>query len=221
MSVVSNVHTVTIFDSKTSKAYEGQRLARITYKTVRKGENAGTRKDSKCVSIPAVKELSDTVYQAMEPYMLTLYHSAQDSIIRELIDNGATIILDEQINDAAVLEYLAQEAQGSRLTKEVVISWFNESLADTLTVAFADKLGVSDSPTAEQTKVLEQNINIYRECFAGLAGGKTSYTPEKATKVLRALEIAGDIEGDDIARKFAARLKEMVAKPQGADMLGL
>ena len=220
MSTISNVHNVVLFDSKTSRAFDGQRLARITYKTARKGENAGTRKDSKCVSIPAIATLSDTVYQAMEPYMLTLYRATQDDIIREAIDKGATIITDEMISDDAVLAYLAAEAAGSRLTKETIVGWFNTDLADVLTVAFADKLGIGDAPTEAQVKQLEQSINVYREAFAGLAGGKTSYVPEKAAKLRKALDLV-DIAENELAGKFARKLDDMIAKPQGADMLGL
>lgn len=218
MSVISNVHSVVPFDSKTSKAFDGQRLIKVIYKTVRKGENAGTRKDSKCVSIPADVVLDDDTYSAFEPHILSLYKDTQDSIIRYLVDAGATEIQDAQIDSKAVLLWLEEEAKGNRLTREAVTIWFNASMADLLTVAFGDKLGVSDTPTESQVKQIDVAVGVYRDKFAGLAGGKTSYDKETSVKLLKVLEL---VEENEITAKFQKRLEGMRDAPTGADMFGL
>jgi len=218
MSVISGIHSFVKFDSKTSRAWDGQRLIKITYKTVRKGDKAGTKKDSMCVSVPPVADLDDVTLSAFKPYIKALREDTQDKIARDLYEAGRTEITDSDLCDTAILAWLEEEAKGNRLTKEAVIAWFDATMADTLTVAFGDKLGVSDVPNAEQVKQIEGAIEVYRKMFAGLAGGKTSYAPNVAVKLLKAFEIVGC--DDDIAKKFTARLEGM-KEEKGADLMGL
>lgn len=215
MSNISDVHNVTAFDAKKSRALDGQRLAKVVYKTPKKG----TKKDSKCVSIPVISQLDAAFVNDANPYIVSMYHDAQDAIIRELVDKGATEVRDSQIDNAAVLQYLAELAAGNRLSKEAAAEWFDTSMGDVLTVAFADKMGVTDTPTEEQTATITQAIAVYKDKFCGMAGGKTKYDKETALRLLKAIEIAG--ADDDIATKFQKRLEVMRDAPTGADMMGL
>lgn len=215
MSTISSVHTVVDFDAKKSQALTDQRLARVIYKTPKKG----VKKQSKCVSIPVVSVVSADFISGATAYIANMYQAAQDGIIRELVEKGKTEVQDSEINDTSVLQYLADEAAGNRLTKETVSEWFTGNVADMLSVAFADKLGVSDTPTPEQEAIVAQSVATYKDKFVGLAGGKTKYDKETAVKLLKALEVVE--VNDDIGVKFTARLTAMRDAPTGADMFGL
>lgn len=221
MSTISDRHVVSLFDSKKSQPLDGQRLAKVVFKHTKAMEKKGIpKKASKCVSIPKVSQLDAACINAMNPYIVSLYHEAQDGIIRELVLKGKSEIADSDISEAEVLKFLAEEAAGTRMTSEEALEWFNGSMAELLTVAFADKLGVTDTPTDEQTAMVNAAVADYRKKFAGMAGGKTKYDKETALKMLKALEFA-DTENDEIAAKFNARLVKMRDAPTGADMFGL
>lgn len=210
MSNISSTHTITSFDSKTSKAYEGQRLAKIIYKILKDkdGKELPKKFESVCVSIPPVASavIIDNI-AAFVPYLRDWYADKQDAIIRARYELGATSISDEQINASAVLEYLEEEAKGGRLTKDDVIIWFKDSLADTLAVAFADKLGMSNTPSAQEEIRIEQMVAVYRDKFAALAGGKTQYAKDIAIKLQKALELA---DSNPLTDRFTARLDKMI-----------
>lgn len=218
MSVISNVHSIQVFKSGKSEALENQRLAKIVFKS---GKKTQKQSDSMCVSVPKIKEsqeLIDANISNLMPHIHTLLEDAQDGIIRSLVVSGKTEVHDSEISIAECIKFLEDENKGARLTKETVTEWFTDSLQDLLTVAFADKLGISDTPTEVETKKLEQQINVYREKFASLAGGKTVMVPEIAKKLLKALELAPN--DDVMAQRFTKRLEKMTEIPT-ADMMGL
>jgi plasmid maintenance system antidote protein VapI len=214
MSNVSSSHIIEAFSNK-SKALSGQRLAVISYKTRKDGTKEN---DSQCVSVPMVADVTEQQMIAFKPYILGMIEDTQDKIVRALIAEGAKLVNDADITIDAVLAYLDDESKGSRLTKDVITEWFNASVADVLTVAIADKLGFSDVPTEGQTKQLNQQINVYREKFASLAGGKTSFAPDVATKLQKVLELTND--DDAMAVRFNARLEKMKVAAS-VDMMGL
>lgn len=215
MSAISNIHSIVAFDSKTSKAFENQRLAKVIYKTSR---TTGIKeKESVCVSVPKL-EIDDSDLIQFKPYISAYLESVQDAIIRLKYEEGKTSIHSNDIGIHAMLDYLEEDSKGGRLTKEFITEWFNASLADTLTVAIADKLGISDTPSEVETKKIEQMINVYRDKFASLAGGKTSFAADIATKLQKALEFA---DSDDmLAQRFNARLEKM-KENNSVDLLGL
>jgi len=218
MSNISSSHGVVAFDSKTSRPLAGQRLAKVLYKTPA-GKNAGQeKKQSVCVSVPPVPEISmDTVeLMRLMPHLATLLENAQDGIIKELVERGNKVILDSEISIEACIAFLDADAKGDRLTKEYIAEWFNENVSDILTVAISDKLGLPDIPTDAQTKKVSQMCNVYRDSFAMLAGGKTCFTPDKASKLLKVLDL---VDTDSLAQKFMARLKKMMMPVESDELL--
>src|ERR1700742_1708845 len=145
MSNVSNVHQIVPFDSTKSKPFSGQRLSKISYKT-RKVNGVESKLQSMCVSIPSI-EHAEVVQNltAFTGHVIALIESTQDAMIREMYESGLTNVPETSISIAKVLEYLDAQSSGSRLTKDEIIAWFDTSLADTLSIAFADKLGVDST----------------------------------------------------------------------------
>lgn len=222
MSNVSNIHAIVPFDSAKSKAFTGQRLAKVSYKT-RKVNGVESKLQSMCVSIPCVDviEVQENL-GAFTGHVVALIESTQDAMIREMYESGLSNVPEDHITIAKCLEYLDAQSFGARLTKEEVIAWFDASLADTLSIAFADKLGI-DATASNMTPELESKIvcavNVYRDKIASLSGGKTRFAPEVCDKLLKALEYV-DIDSDVMASRLTKRLEGM-KKVDVVDMLGL
>lgn len=216
MSNISTSHNIVEF-TKTSKALDGQRLSKVWYK----GKKAEEKKPV-CVSIPRVLSImvGAEELEQLKPQVLDMILGAQDKIVRERYEQGATSISDSDISIAACIAWLQEESAGGRLTKEYIIQWFSESLSDKLLVAVADKLGIGDTPSELEAKKLEQAVNVFKDSFAQLAGGATRFQPEKARKMLKVLELIE--EENTLADKFQTRLEKMlVEKVETEEMLGL
>lgn len=216
MSNVSNTHDVIAYVSGTTKALSGQRLAKVTYK---KDKETGIKKESRAVSIPAIatNDIQENL-AVLLPAIRSFLESQQDAIVRKLVDSGASVVQDSDISMAAIASFAEEENTGARLTKESIGAWFDTGIADTLRVAFADRLGLSNTPTADEMFRVETAVATYKDKFAAMAGGKTSYIPEVAEKLAKALEFAAD--DDEIAVKFRTRLEKMKTVA-AVDMLGL
>jgi len=207
MSILHSIHDFKPFDSKTSKPYEGQRLAKVTYKTSKK--NPTPKFPSICVSIPQVKA---SLSAELLPVIQERLEHAQDGIIKELHEAGKNQVSDAELSQENCIKYLIQELEGQRLTKEDVENWFDSSLGEILQVAFADKLGVSDTPTPEQEAKILKSVGDYKEKFTALSGGRTFYSPVIAEKLLKVLELAES--SDEIGGRFKNRLQKMTVQEQ-------
>lgn len=217
MSVISNSHSFMSFDSKTSKAAEGQRLARIGYKATK--DNPNPRK-SICVSLPFVRVSDQLVAPQFRGMVVACLESAQDGIIRQLYENGAKSVHDEQISVDACIAWIDAENAGGRITAEAIGTWFDSRLSDVLSVAFADKLGISDTPNAEEEAKIGAIVAEYRKKFASLSGSKTLYSVEIVHKLQKALELA-DSDESDLFDRLQTRLAKMLETPKAVDLLGL
>ena len=214
-------HSVRNYDAKKSVALDGQRLAKIVFKTT---ANQKAVMPSKCVSVPVLQEEQIAVYQAeLAVHVHELLEGAQNELIRaKLLEHGTgegVEILDSDISVLACINWLDEAAKGNRLSKDSITAWFNGNVAELLSVAIADKLGISDTPSETETVKLNKIVSDYCEKFAALSGSKTYYAPEIATRLIRALEVAAPAE-DKLTVAFTAKLEAMKVKP-AADLLAL
>lgn len=224
MSVIDTLnHSIVDYDPKATKAFSGQRLAKVTYKTINDKENPlhGIKRPSKCVSLPMFKneEVIASV-TALAPMMIETLQGIQDKIVRERVDAGAASIAMDEINIAACIEYFESNNESGRLTKESVATWFDETISEQLAVTLAEKLGVSEVPTdAESNKILAV-VTAFKDKVSSLAGGKTSFEPKVCKSLVNALNLAP--AGDVLAGRFTARLNKMIEDAEkGADLLAL
>jgi hypothetical protein len=193
MSVIDTLnHSVVSYDPKSTKAFTGQRLSKVTYKTVTNKEDPlyGIKRESKCVSLPLVA-VADVVanISALAPAVVEYLYSVQDKIVRERIDAGATSIAMQEISIASCVEWLESNSESGRLTKETVATWFADTIAEPLAVTLADRLGISATPTdAESTKILAV-VDAFKSKVAALAGGKTAYEPKVCKSIISALNL--------------------------------
>lgn len=214
MSIIDNAgHSVVTYDGK-NKPFTGQRLAKFSWKTVTDKTSAlcGIKRDSKCVSLPMIsdQDIASNLL-ILTPHIATFLHGAQDKIIREILEerNSVSTVTTDSISIAAICEWLDGNDESGRLTKESVATWFKENVEEMLTVALADKLGVSETPTQAESDRIIATVEVFRSKVAALAGGKTSYEPKICKSLISALELAP--AGDALATRFTSRLNKMIA----------
>lgn len=218
MSNISDRHIFTSYISQgkdKSVALSGQRLSVVRFKKDKSGQKA---RDSQCVSVPMLTELTDEQLDSLAPHMYDWLRSVQDEIVREKCVTGADAVVTSDIEPEAIKQWLVQQSQGERLNGEQIKYWFQLELQDLLLLAFAEKLGVGDQPTAEQTKKLEQMCKVYEDCFAAMAGGRTMFDAVKRDKLIKALSLADCESG--IGQKLLAKLQAM-KEISVEEMLGL
>lgn len=201
MSNISNRHNLVKFVSGESKAFTGQRLAKIGYK----GE--GKFSDSMCVSLPQItgeveKKLKESPAMFLS-LLVEAVHKAQDGIMKSLWESsGATLtsVSDEDVSLSASLAYLESTQGIGRLTKEFLKAWFTENLAENLSVIFAEKLSLElDHPK------IAQLLAGYCGLVESLAAPKIALTVKQMENLISVMPFASD---ELIANRLVNRMKD-------------
>lgn len=221
MSAIStSASSVLKYDPKTSKAFTGQRLSKVTFKTSndKSSEYYGVKRESKCVSLEPVS-VQDVVSNvtALAPAVVEFLQGVQDKIVRERVEAGALHVSVDEVSIAACVEWLETQDESGRLTKESVGTWFASEIEEGLALILADKLGVSEIPTAEQSAQVLRVVGSFKDKVSSLAGGKTSYEPKLCESLKKVLELAP--AGDALAARFTGRLDKMIAASKSAEDL--
>src|SRR3990172_1508944 len=167
---ITNRHSVIPFVAGKTVPLTDQRLAKIGYKTTKKNP---AKFPNVAVSVPPITEFDETILERALPYLVTVFENAQDGIIRSLYESSMgqlREVSDDDISPAACLAFLEAEANGSRLTKEMIASWFDSEVSENLTVLVAEKLGFTDL-TTDNMVVVKKHVSIYRDIISQLAGG--------------------------------------------------
>lgn len=216
---ISNRHTVNPFVAGKSAPMSEQRLARVGYKSTAKNP---AKYQSVCASVPQIlsADISEEQIKNLMPHIVGLLESAQDGIFKSLYesaDGKLECLRDEDISVDACIAYLSAEAEGSRLTKELLESWFTRAMADNLNVVIAEKLGF-DLSTPEQEETVSRHVNAYKGLISALAGGKTLLVDHQIKGLRKALECVPE---DDMSVRIGKRLDAMENKPKMADLLEL
>jgi hypothetical protein len=204
-----NNHSVVEYTAGVTKPFGGQRLSVLYWKT---GKD-GIKKESKCVSIPMITGISDTQLQAMIPHVIDLLATAQNKIIRELVEEGKSTILGENISIDACIKYLEEvgsDSNSQRLTSELLGSWYDEVLEAPVMLAISNKLGIGDDVTEEQANKVEAISKKYKETIGKLASGSFKLPLDYAEMVKKVISMAP--ENDAIASKLIVKLDKMNSK---------
>lgn len=219
MSNVSTAHNVTAYDAKTSQPLTGQRLAKARYKSTAKNP---AKYPSVCASVPFIDrtDIENHSHKLID-HIRAMLENAQDGILRSLYessDGNLSSIIDSDISIDACIAYLDAEAQGTRLTKEFLESWFDGALSDYVSALIVEKLGYSDNLTPEQELTVGKHVKGYKDLYSSLSGGKTVLQDKQIVSLLRVLELA---DSDDTSEKLKARLNAMQNKPKMEELLEL
>lgn len=187
---------------------EGYRTVKCLYKVNKAtGKAAG---DNSYIRVPdsiTEKEVAAQIAE-LAPYIVGWLQSQEDMIVKELHKGGATSIKPEQLGLANVLSYLESTASSSRLNGEAIAAWFLDDMRDNLAVAFADKMGLGEEPTAAELEKLEAILSTYEAKYKSLASGKTVYRKEEAELLQKALTVTG-ADKTLIGTRFMNRLEQM------------
>jgi len=221
MSVGKN-HVVKPFNAASAALDDSQRLVKISRKNTVKtvAANGGVELESECVSVP-ILTLTDAQILSIREQVEGMVEKAQNGVVRELVDNGAVSVNDDQIGFDAICSYMVRESAGERLKKETIVAWWNSEVDGLFRAYIEPKFGIIAGgvpATDVQILKLQQTCNIYCDLFATVSGrglvkeehiGKLQNTLEK-------LEL-----NDYTAKKISAKLGAMKAEHKAmADALG-
>jgi len=213
------------YDPKAPITENGRRTAKVMYKIAKTGENAGIKKGNNvCMLVPPFSpdDVTPQINKLM-PHIITMLEVEQDKLIKAAHTSDDVTLSPAEISLDAIITALEAERVSGRMSKEVITAWFDEYMSDTLTVLFADKLGISSEPTQAQADKIDSLIAVYKAKYCGLASNLVNYAIEEAEKLVVAMdkcEVGVDVnaDGDIIGARIRERLEKM-AKP--ADMTAL
>jgi hypothetical protein len=220
MSVISNIHTAVVYEAKTTKAFEGQRLCKVIAKADKDGNYGPHLQQTMAVSIPVlgadelVDALNDDALQGLlMPHLVEFLQGVQDSLIAEKIKAGTKTITSEELGIGALVNYLDADSVGDKWTPERIASWFENVVAEGYLTMLMSK-GVDDEIAAG---MLANAIKAFSEAL-----GSKAKIPEKKAEVLtKLLELAEEKDkGSKIYKRFHTRLNPKVEEIDFAEALG-
>lgn len=186
------------------KIEEGYRLVRVIAKKDSKGNYANGFSESKGVEVEANLSVDAALnYASIKQYLHNKLEELQDALIGEQVRKGASVIYADKIGYSAMEEFAARTTESERLSKERIEAWFKSELADTLTLALAERLGISETSTEEDHAKLERMLNAYAANFKLFAAKEVILDPSKVAKLEDALNLASE---SPMTEKMKARL---------------
>lgn len=215
-------HRLAVFTFKTDKSKSEKEL---DGKQNASYDPAYKRPDARCVSVPKL-DISVTP-QILKDALLAALEDLQDAVIRVIVvaalEEGKNVItvMDAQLNFEAIAEYAKAQAAGGKINKELIEGWFDEDLADQLTLALATALKIPDGavPTAEQEKKIADAVTGYRDVFKMFSAPKAGISPRIAQQMQKAMDRATNKEH----RVYKALALKLAAHADAKDpqLLGL
>lgn len=198
-------------------ALAGYRNVKCLYKVNKQtgraaGDNSQIRVEDNITEEVIVERIAE-----LAPYLVGFLQGEQDKIVKKLHLAGMTLLSPNQYSLDEVIAALEASGVSQRVNKEMIEAWFVDTMYESLLVAFADKMGVTEHPTEEQQLKLDTVIGVYKAKFGSLASGKTHYRVEEADMLLKAIEVTG-AETTSLGKRFVARLTKM-KETTGNDLL--
>lgn len=190
----------------------GTRIVKCLYQLNKKtGKKAAENTYYRIPCKHLTEELIAERVAELAPYILDFLQEQEDKAIKSYHAAGGIAVRCESLSIDKIIEALEASEQGARLNKEKIEAWFVAELQDSLAVAFAGRLGITeDSGEAELVK-LEAVLNAYKAKFASLAGGKT-FIQDADCKAMIAVIVAAEAGESLLGKRFIARLGSMKKK---------
>ena len=216
MSIVSDIHSATIYDAKASKPFEGQRLIKTIAKADSKGNYGPHLQQTMCTSVPLLVAADiDWASESVQSACTEYFRTVQNSLVNERIKEGNKDVTTAELGQASLLSYLLSETVGDKWDTVRIASWFTDNIAEYV-VARLMALGKEDT-------FIESSVTAYAKLFADTFSSKakipmhTALTIEKAFKTIpedamRSLDTFGV--------RIAARV-EQVIRPKMEEALDL
>lgn len=198
------------------KAAVNQRLAIIAFKDMPVKDDKGQKvlddkgepkmkgkHANRCVSIPIIPAAAGCV-DILRDVFTDAFYDLQDKMIKNIIttalEAGSTgadgkvkqiVITDEQLSMEACAKFHAATSTG-KLSKEVLAKWFDNDLADTLTLKLSEQMQLPDEPSKEQLAALETGVAEFKTLYATMAAPKIHFADTIAKQLRYGLKLATD-----------------------------
>lgn len=145
---------------------------------------------------------------AFAPYFVAYLQEQENLIIKDMHKAGKAGVQDSELSLQVILAYLESNVTATRLNGDAIAAWFLDEMHENLAIAFAEKMGIEEEPTAAQLEKLTAILATYEAKYKSLASGKTVYRKEEAEILQKALEVTG-ADKTVLGQRFHARLESM------------
>jgi hypothetical protein len=201
MSVISNIHTATIYIPKTSRALTGQRLVKIVAKADKSGNYGQYLQQTMCISVPTISgaELSTFLESsnALDSHIIAFLEDVQKSLITDKIKSGAGhSITSEELTIQSLVNYLDSQGDSDKWDSNRIAQWFTDNIAESLGIMLIEK-GHEDA--------LEKLLSNAQKMFADSLGSKSKIPTAYMEKINTMLTHASDKESA-IYKRFYNRV---------------
>jgi hypothetical protein len=216
MSVISNIHTATIYEPKTSRALHGQRLVKIVAKADKDGNYGPHLQQTQCVSIPLLDPKSLRAYliesSALDAHILTMLEDVQKSLISDKVKSGIKTVTSEELEIPALLNYLDASGDSDKWDSQRIAQWFEDNIAESLAMRLIE-VGNDDEQMARKLVVAQNR-------FAESLSSKARIKQNVCDEVNKMLTFASDKDAA-IYKRFYARVNpEIKVSENLEDSLG-
>lgn len=194
---MTNALIVSLYTDSSKPLSSDHRLVVIGWKTPQKevGNTSYKKPPTLCISVPKL-ELTCSP-SILREAMQAAFEDLQNSLLRSLVAEKSIeqrigwSIDPEAINAAAIASWLSGSGNG-RLSAERIASWFDSSCTEQLTLLLANKMQLSNSPTAEELSKLDAAIKQRRLLLTKIAGPGVPFNKQISEQLLRSVEPAED-----------------------------
>jgi hypothetical protein len=210
MSTISNIHTATVYNAKTSKALTGQRLIVTIAKKDKNGNYGPHLQQTMCTSVPLLtKEDIDWTQKSVQEAATEYFTSVQNSIVSDRLREGKKEVTTKELGIEAILDYLAQDAVGEKWDSQRIAQWFSSNIATDLGIRLIES-GCSD-------EVMETRLAVAEKRFADTLASKAKIPEVLRVELNKMLQFASD-KNNVIYKRFYARVnpQETVITLEGA-----
>jgi len=187
---------------------KGYRTVKCLYKTPKGATKAEYANSYIRVSDHITEQAVADKLADFAPYFVAYLQEQENALVKELHKRGETKVASDYLSLDTLLAFLEESNTSSRLNGDAIAAWFNDYMRDSLLIAFSEKMGLSDEPTAAELEKLAAILSTYENKYKSLASGKTAYRKEEAELLQRALEVT-EADKTTIGARFYKRLEAM------------
>ena len=214
MSVISNIHTATVYEAKTSKAFEGQRLVKTIAKADSKGNYGPHLQQTMCTSIPILARSDiDWHLSSVQDICTEYLRTVQNSIVSDRIKNGVKEVTTEQLGVQAIIDYVNSDATGDKWDAARIASWFNENVAEYIGIALIEK-GYDESQ-------LDKSLKAYEKLISETFSTRAVIPRTKAVAIDKAFKLIDQSKADATLSRFQVRIDKVLDEQSLDELLGL
>ena len=189
------------------------RIVKCMYKAAEIGGKKS--KENAYIRIPTSHISEESVIARiteLAPFVVSYLASVEDRAIKEAHKIGQLNYHLGALTMDNLIESLEESETSGRLNKEMIETWFTDSIESELGLLFAAKLEI-DIDTANELSLLklQKILDAYKAKFASLASPKTGFKESDCLALIKVIEQA-DVNTSLIGKKFIIKLSNMKDK---------